>query len=183
MPILTVVDLPVPPSVNRIWRQNKAGKRDVPKWNARTYQMQARVRHVIKSELYRKWIKEANALAMATGALKGVQMIRGKFTALIVIACDDLERDPPFDIDNRSKGVLDWAQAQRLIENDRFCMEVTVRWGARWEAPTGARLRLLQWKVPDAPPVANEGNTSGQANEKPQAKPGTDSGSAQADTD
>lgn len=183
MPILTVVDLPVPPSTNRIWRHRKAGKEDIPKWNAGKFAIQNRKRHVHRSDLYKKWIKEANALAMATGALKGVPMIRGKFTALIVIATDNMDGDPPFDIDNRSKGVLDWAQAQRLIENDRYCMEVTVRWGPRWEAPTGAKLRLLQWKVPDAPAVEEQGTKAGAAPQAAQAKRDADRGSTKADPD
>ncbi len=149
MTTLIVVDLPVPPSTNRIWRVNKAGKKDALHWNQLRRTEQRRKRHVTKSEIYKRWLREADKLAMATGALKGVSMIKGKFSALLVIATDDMEADPPFDVDNRSKGVLDWAQSKKLIFNDRLCMEITVRWGARWEAPTGARLRLLAWKTPE----------------------------------
>lgn len=170
MSSLIVVDLPVPPSVNRIWRVNKAGNRDAVHWNQLKHAIQRRKQNVIKSDLYKRWLKQADALAMATGALKNVPMIKGRFSALIVIATDDIEADPPFDVDNRSKGVLDWAQSRKLIFNDRLCMEITVRWGARWEAPTGARLRLMAWKTPDnAPPVANEGNPARAAHDAPQA--------------
>lgn len=132
MAIVTRVHLPLPPSVNRIWRASRAGKHKVS-----------------RSAQYRAWIKRADALALATAALRGVPTINGRFVALITLALDpviaaDVAREPPFDLDNRIKGVLDWAQSRRLIGNDRRCMELTVRWGAPGEAPYGCKLTLSE---------------------------------------
>jgi len=74
-------------------------------------------------------------------------MIKGRFTAEITLPLKqeiarDPKRDPPFDIDNRCKGVLDWAQSRALIAQDRRCMSVTTRWGSSDEAPWGCRLTL-----------------------------------------
>lgn len=136
MSITTIIDLPMPPSVNRIWRAAKAGKR-----------------RVSRSVAYRDWLLQADRLALATGALKRRPMITGRFIAQIVLPfeyIDDMGRDPPFDVDNRTKGVLDWAQGRGLIANDRRCMLMTIRWGYHWEAPTGCRLTLQEWTPSDS---------------------------------
>lgn len=109
-----VLDLPTPISVNRIWRVAKAG-------------------HVIKSHVYKRWIKEADAMLLELGQLKGVKPITGKFTALIVVKRCNL------DIDNANKGVLDFLESRNFILNDKLCEEVTARWG---DAPTGCRVTV-----------------------------------------
>lgn len=126
------VDLPLPPSVNRIWRATRAGKHKVS-----------------RSPQYRAWINQADKLALALAALRGIKMIRGRFAAIITLPLDQRlianpDADPPFDIDNRSKGVLDWAQSRGLIANDRRCMTLTIRWGKTSEAPYGCRLMLTE---------------------------------------
>lgn len=108
-----VLDLPPPISVNRIWRKTKAG--------------------VIKSKDYERWIKRADAMLLELGQLKGVRPLPGKFTALIVVKRSNL------DLDNNSKCVLDFLQSRNFIVNDRFCEELTMRWG---DAPTGARVTV-----------------------------------------
>jgi len=111
-----VFDLPVPPSVNRIWRANRAG----PK-------------RVSISPEYDRWKKNADALAMSLGAFKGVRMIVGKFEADIVVKrCQG-------DLDNRVKGLLDWAQSRNIILDDKHCERLTIEWG---DAPHGCRLTL-----------------------------------------
>lgn len=115
--VLTV-DLPLPISVNRIWRANKAGKK-----------------RVSISPEYANWKRHADMLVMSMGALRGVRRIHGKFEARIVI------QRTPGDLDNRIKGVLDWAQSRELIDDDKFCERITAEWG---EAPTGCRLTLRE---------------------------------------
>lgn len=109
-----VLDLPTPISVNRLWRVAKAG-------------------NVIKSHAYKQWIKKSDAMLLELGQLKGIKPIVGKFTALIVVTRCNL------DIDNANKGVLDFLQSRNFILNDKFCEEVTARWG---DAPTGCRVTV-----------------------------------------
>lgn len=110
------VDLPMPPSVNRIWRANRAGKNKVS----------------ISPE-YDQWRRHADRLAMALGSCRGVKKIMGKFEAKIVL------KRQKGDLDNRVKGVLDWAQSRELIRDDQDCERLIVEWG---EAPHGCRLIL-----------------------------------------
>lgn len=107
------LDLPGPISVNRIWRKTKAG--------------------VIKSPAYHAWIRQADAMLLELGQMKGVRQIPGKFTATIVAKRSNL------DLDNNSKVVLDFLQSRGFIVNDRLCEELTLRWG---DAPTGARVTV-----------------------------------------
>lgn len=108
-----VLDLPPPISVNRIWRKTKAG--------------------IVKSVAYQSWIKRADAMLLEFGQLKGVRPIAGKFTAFILVKRSNL------DLDNNSKSVLDFLQSRNFIVNDRFCEELTLRWG---DAPTGCRVMV-----------------------------------------
>lgn len=114
LPSDIVLDLPTPISVNRIWRVAKAG-------------------HVIKSHVYKRWIKEADAMLLDLGQLKGVKPITGKFTALIVV------KRVKMDLDNSAKCLLDYLQNRNFILNDDLCQELTLRWG---DAPTGARVTV-----------------------------------------
>lgn len=109
-----VLDLPPPISVNRIWRQAKAG-------------------HVIKSFVYKRWIKQADAMLLELGQLRGVKPIAGKFTALIVVKRINM------DLDNCSKVTMDFLQNRNFILNDNLCEELTLRWG---DAPTGTRVTV-----------------------------------------
>lgn len=111
-----VIDLPPPVSVNRIWRANKAGKK-----------------RVSISPEYASWKRSADNLALATGSFRGLKRINGKFEALIVLKrCRG-------DLDNRAKGVLDWLQSRGVIEDDKYCECLTIKWG---EAPAGARVTV-----------------------------------------
>lgn len=113
LPADIVLDLPAPISVNRIWRKTKAG--------------------VIKSDAYQKWIRRADAMLLETGQLKGLKTITGPFTALIIVKRSNL------DLDNNSKCLLDFVQSRNFIVDDKFCEELTLRWG---NAPSGCRLTL-----------------------------------------
>lgn len=111
-----VIDLPTPPSVNRIWRANKAG----PK-------------RVSLSKEYESWKRSADALAMSTGQFRGLKTVVGPFEAEIVI------RRIRGDLDNRTKGVLDWLQSRGVIVDDKYCERLTIAWG---DAPTGCRVTV-----------------------------------------
>lgn len=111
-----VIDLPTPPSVNRIWRANKAGPYTVS-----------------RSKEYLSWIRSADALAMSTAQFRGLKTVVGKFEAVIVL------KRIPGDLDNRTKGVLDWLQSRGVIVDDKYCERLTVAWG---DAPTGCRVTI-----------------------------------------
>lgn len=110
------IDLPCPPSVNRIWRANRAG----PK-------------RVSISKEYESWKRSADALALSTGQFRGLKMVKGPFEAEIVI------KRVRGDLDNRTKGVLDWLQSRGVIVDDKFCERLTISWG---DAPTGCRVTV-----------------------------------------
>lgn len=108
-----VLDLPTPISINRLWRASKST--------------------VIKSVAYKQWIKAADGMLLEFAQLRGVKPIAGKFTAQIVVKRSNL------DLDNNSKCVLDFLQSRNFIVNDKFCEELTLRWG---DAPTGCRVTV-----------------------------------------
>jgi Holliday junction resolvase RusA-like endonuclease len=111
-----VLDLPCPPSVNRIWQHNKRGSK-----------------RVSRSPEYTTWLGQADRHSILTKQLRGVKMIRGRFEIEIIIA------RTAGDLDNRIKGVLDWCQSRHVIENDKHCEKITVEWG---EAPRGCKVIL-----------------------------------------
>lgn len=111
-----VLDLPLPPSVNRIWRANKAG----PK-------------RVSVSPEYASWKRSADALSLATAQFRGLKTIVGTFEARIVI------QRTRGDLDNRVKGILDYLQSRGVIADDKYCERITVEWG---DAPAGARVTI-----------------------------------------
>jgi Holliday junction resolvase RusA-like endonuclease len=111
----TVIDLPPPPSVNRLWRRGTKG--------------------MVLSPAYVAWRVQADKLALASGAFRGRVRIDGAFEAHVTLA-----RGRRGDLDNYgSKAVLDWAQSRELIENDKHCQRLVVEYG---EAPHGCRLIL-----------------------------------------
>jgi Holliday junction resolvase RusA-like endonuclease len=116
-PIDFEIDLPWPPSTNRIWQHNKAGRK----------QVSLSIEYVL-------WKKNADKLAMALGQMKNFKRIDGAFEAHII-----LRQNGRGDIDNRVKAILDWAQSRELILDDKFCVKLLVESG---DAPHGCRLIL-----------------------------------------
>lgn len=114
-----IIDLPTPPSVNRIWRANRAGPNKVS----------------ISPE-YRAWKKHADQTALATGQFRGLKTISGPFEARIIL------RRQPGDLDNRHKGILDWLQSRGVIADDKYCEKLTLEWG---DAPHGCRVTVRPW--------------------------------------
>jgi len=114
-----IIDLPWPPSTNSIWRG--AG------------------RHVYRSKEYTAWIAQAHGEKLIQKIKKN---IKGKFEAFIVLNPPDKRQR---DIDNYHKAILDFAQASKMIENDRLCQKLTVVWSDLRSTIGGARLILTQW--------------------------------------
>lgn len=121
-PIVYVLDLPVPPSVNRIWRNNTGNNGSA----------------VSRAPAYKAWIKEAGMALVLDGLLRGRRTIEGKFTAIVEINRDAARGD----LDNRVKALFDFAQSMLFIANDRNLEEYLVRWSAN--PGRGCRLTLRE---------------------------------------
>lgn len=116
-----VIDLPVPPSVNRIWRANRAGPKKVS-----------------LSPEYKAWKDHADRLAMTTAQFRGLKTIVGPFEVKIVI------KRQRGDLDNRAKGILDWLQSRAVVVDDKYCERLVMEWG---EAPAGCRVTVTPRKI------------------------------------
>lgn len=122
--IEVALDLPFPPSVNRIWRQSaKAGKNKVR-----------------LAGDYIKWKEAADIRVLVNKTWRRV-CIHGYFEAHIAL---NREIGRWGDLDNRIKAVLDWAQSRALVTNDKNCRLLTVEWTAHAFAPDGCRLTLRE---------------------------------------
>ncbi len=117
-PIVTVIELPFPPSTNRIWARGGHGG-------------------VTLSKDYRAWKEQADKFVLFSGDWRRAKKIPGPFTFELVL--DTNERRRGGDLDNRIKAVLDWCQSRELIRNDSDCEDVHAYWG---EAPHGARVTI-----------------------------------------
>ena len=117
-PVEIVVDLPFPPSVNRLWEHTRNG--------------------IHLSIVYRKWIADANRLGLSQRVGRHRGRIAGPFRARILLNRNFRRAD----IDNLFKAALDWAQRVELIANDRHNEGGSYDWVAPAEAPHGCRLIL-----------------------------------------
>ncbi len=118
--IVTVIDLPFPPSTNAIWARGGHGR-------------------VRLSKDYMAWKEQADKFVLYTGAWRSAHKITGHFTAAIIL--DESERNRAGDLDNRIKAVLDWCQSRDLIRNDRDCEKLCAWWGP---AEHGCRVTLTE---------------------------------------
>lgn len=116
-----ILDLPRPPSVNRIWR-HRAG----------------RVKPYIDHR-YATWKRHCDNLCMAHRWHK--TPVRGHYVAVITL--DDSKRRG--DADNRVKPVLDWLKQAGITDDDKLCDDVRVRWGY---APSGCRVEITASSLP-----------------------------------
>jgi len=115
------IDLPMPPSVNRIWRRGR---------NKATGQI---VHHI--TAVYRKWKQEASAELLRQRVGRRWHTIMSTFKLQLVINRQKLRKNA--DIDNRTKATLDWAQEVGVIDDDKRCIEILIKFG---EAPLGVRV-------------------------------------------
>lgn len=118
-----ILDLPYPPSVNKIWRKTRRGMTLSPE--------------------YRRWLDAADAFVYQGGGARRFGKISGDFEAHITL---DQNHPRAGDLDNRIKGILDFAQRIEVIANDKFCQKLTVE---RGKAPEGCRL-VLRARVSDS---------------------------------
>ena len=109
------IDLPRPPSLNRLWTYGR--------------------RRVFKSKRYTAWIKQADKHLMIAPKRKGV---KGKFKITMFIS----GKRKDSDLDNFWKATLDWLQGVNLIENDCLCVEQHAYLVDKSEAPLGMRIFL-----------------------------------------
>jgi crossover junction endodeoxyribonuclease RusA len=110
------VDLPFPPSANRLWRY--VGGRP------------------IKSADYRAWLEEAAQIV----AIAKTRRTVGPFGLSVQVGRKDKRKR---DIDNFLKPLLDAIQAGGAVEDDSDCEHLEMRW--RPELP-GVRVRVLPTK-------------------------------------
>jgi len=115
---MITIALPMPPSVNRMYRV-----------------VYGPSRRVIKSERYKTWERAAHGYYLEQGAHR-MPKIQGHFRAHITL--DESKRGRS-DADNRAKATLDALQTFGLIANDKYCDEVTIGWG---RAPAGCIVTL-----------------------------------------
>ncbi len=118
--LVIVLDLPFPPSTNRIWRT-----RARPTGTS-----------VYLAPEYRKWKDRADMTVLSLRQYPR-RKIGGAFTADIVL--DVGQRKARGDLDNRIKATLDWIVTREIVRDDRDLDALTVSWG---EAPHGARVTL-----------------------------------------
>jgi Holliday junction resolvase RusA-like endonuclease len=94
------IDLPSPPSVNKITG-----------------------RKVYRSKTYLDWMAAADTMVMANRQYPKRKIVT-EFCAHLV-----LDHSVRGDIDNHVKVVLDWAQSRDVIKNDRDCQRLVVERG------------------------------------------------------
>lgn len=110
--IETVLDIPVPPSVNRTRKLNPAALGAVAAWR-----------------------KHADAIVMASGQLRGAVVNIPRYELEIILDEAKCRIDP----DNVLKAAIDYLRRIEVIQNDspKHARKITVRWG---ECPSGCRL-------------------------------------------
>lgn len=111
--------LPMPPSVNRIWRPVYANGKA----------------KFVKRDRYLTWRQAAHGYYLEQGGHRQPK-ITGHFHAHIVL---DASKRGVSDADNRAKPVLDALQTFGAITNDKHCDRLTVEWGT---APAGCIVTL-----------------------------------------
>jgi Holliday junction resolvase RusA-like endonuclease len=117
-----MIALPMPPSLNAIWRYGKG--------------------RAFKSKRYVAWLRAADAEFLLHR--KEWLPVKGHFHAHILL--NSTKRRSNQDCDNRCKVVLDFLQRVGIIENDSLCDGVAIGWGV---APEGVRIYLAPSPIPE----------------------------------
>lgn len=116
---MITLSLPMPPSMNKLWRPVYAGGKS----------------KMVRRERYVTWRNAAHGYYLEQGGHR-LPKITGHFRAHIVL--NEAKRGNS-DADNRTKPVLDLLQHVQLIANDKFCDRLTVEWGS---APAGCTVTI-----------------------------------------
>lgn len=124
LPAAVTLDLPYPPSVNRIWK------------HASTAMTKGKV---YLAPSYVKWRKAAEKQLFVTPGWS-TRRIVGAFAATIALAPP--VKHPRGDLDNRIKAVLDFLQQSSIVKNDRDCEALSVFWASQEAAPLGCRVTV-----------------------------------------
>jgi crossover junction endodeoxyribonuclease RusA len=98
------IDLPYPPSVNRIWRSTQKG--------------------VYRSPAYLEWIKQAGLHVISQKPHLVLRAISGPYALIVRLK----PRSPMADLDNCVKAISDLLQAHRFVDNDRLCRKILMLW-------------------------------------------------------
>lgn len=114
------VDLPRPPSLNRLWRFGRGRSKSGKPW-------------MYPSREYVNWRKEADKHWLMAKTRAPIKHILGPFQTEVILT----RGSHRIDQDNLLKALLDWAQKVEIIENDRHNQETLIRYG---EAPLGVKL-------------------------------------------
>jgi len=119
------LDLPLPTSVNKIWRVSRG--------------------QVYRSRAYQRWQKAADALTLTQPQWRN-KHIPGRYTATLII--NEGMLNPVSDGDNLLKVPLDYAKRLGLVVDDsiKYCRDWHIKLGNDENAPTGARLILRSIK-------------------------------------
>ena len=112
-----VLDLPMPPSVNAIWRSRR-GTNGKPMFYL--------------DHKYKAWKLECDGIYMAT---RPKVRFRGPVKVDIILS----RAKRRGDTDNRQKALLDFLQRAEIVANDSQVEDVRARWG---EAPSGCRVTV-----------------------------------------
>lgn len=110
--------LPMPPSVNAIWRSRRGHNGKPSFYLDRRYEI---------------WKRACDNLVLAMGKHK--PKVKGRFA--VIITLNEAKRRG--DADNRAKATMDFLQRAGVIENDKLADSVTIKWGY---APEGCRVEL-----------------------------------------
>jgi Holliday junction resolvase RusA-like endonuclease len=126
-PVEVVLDLPFPPSANRLHRIRLSGRKH---------------KRSLTNE-YKQWRVDCDiAIALDRSYPRG-RKIETLFEAIILLDGAEPHRG---DLDNKIKAVLDYAQSRELIVNDKFCQRITAEWTqTAHDVPRGCRLILRSW--------------------------------------
>lgn len=109
------IDLPMPPSVNAIWRSRRG--------------LDGRPSFYLDHK-YKQWKLHCDGIYMATRP-------RTKFRAPVKVDITLDRSRKRGDADNRIKAVQDWLQRAAIVADDKQVEDVRAHWG---EAPSGCRV-------------------------------------------
>ena len=114
---MIVIDCPVPPSLNRLWRVGH--------------------RRIYKDPKHARWMREFWYRWLLVKP-RGFLPLGGTLVAEILVC-----PKRPRDCDNTAKGLLDAAQQVGIIKNDSQFRKVTQELVDKDRAPLGCRLRII----------------------------------------
>ncbi len=119
--IRTVMDFPMPPSSNSIWRARHQG-----------------TGNVYRSADYKSWLAECMGICLQKRWHKA--KVTGPYEITITFNREKCRHGS--DLGNREKAVSDMLQAAGILENDNLAERIELRWGTHADSPVGCRVIL-----------------------------------------